>query len=77
MKTNYPNIRKRTHKIRSSTFMIGITILSPILERMEHLGGIASGIEEIKLLNEEVIDVYKQAIEELESILVNSEMQQL
>lgn len=66
MKTDYPNIRKIAYKIRSSTSVMGVSILSPILKRMEHLAGIASGIEEIKQLNMQVTAVYKQVIEELE-----------
>ena len=65
MKTDYANIKGMTHKMNSSTSMMGISILHPILERMEHLGRMALGIEELKQLNEQVNALYKQAIEEI------------
>jgi CheY-like chemotaxis protein len=64
-KTDYPVIADIAHKIKSSFSIMGISILQPVFEEIEHLGNIASGIEKIEKLNHRVNAVFLQAMEEM------------
>lgn len=64
-KTNYVLISDISHKIRSSFSMLGISVLNLILEEMERLGAVATGIERIAKLNRRVHTVFIRAMEEV------------
>ncbi len=74
-KINYSIISDISHKIKSSFAIMGISILEPILEEMEHLGTIGSGIEKIEQLNGGVNTVFRQAVEEMRERTKGMEME--
>lgn len=65
-KTDYTIIKNFAHTMKSSVSIMGITILTPVLQAMEHLGGTGEGIEKIKELNQELNSICKRALEEIE-----------
>lgn len=66
IKTDYNTIMNYSHTMRSSVSIMGISILSPVLEEMEELGKSATGIERITELNKTLNLICQQAIEETE-----------
>lgn len=66
LKVDYSTIKIFAHTMKSSVSIMGITVLVPFLQKMEDLAEITTDIEEIKLLNEKIILICKQAIEEIE-----------
>ena len=52
--------------MKSSVSIMGISILTPILNEIEDLGAKAADIETIKKLNHKLIFICKQVIEEIE-----------
>jgi len=66
-KTNYALISDISHKIRTSFSMLGISVLALILEEMERLGSVATGIERIAKLNRRVHTVFGKAMEEMKT----------
>ena len=70
-KTDYPNIKKNAHSMKSSLSIMGISILVPILNEMENLGTTATNIEEIIQLNQTLNLFCMQAIEEIQNIKHN------
>ncbi|MEO7306166.1 MAG: response regulator [Ferruginibacter sp.] len=65
-KADHQLISNIAHKLRSSFSLLGITVLTPIFEAMEHLSNTASPIEKIKQLTRRVIIVFEQAKAEME-----------
>ncbi|MBI5539435.1 MAG: Hpt domain-containing protein [Bacteroidia bacterium] len=66
LKIDYPTIKIFAHTMKSSVSIMGISVLEPILQKMEDLAEITTDIEEIKFLNGKVILICKQAMEEIE-----------
>jgi len=66
-KINYPVIKSFAHTMKSTVSIMGISMLTPVLQEMEVLGSAATDIEKIKELNQELNLMCLQAIEEIES----------
>jgi HPt (histidine-containing phosphotransfer) domain-containing protein len=66
IKIDYATIKIFAHTMKSSVSIMGITVLAPILQKIEDLAEISTGIEEIKLLNDKLNLICKQAIVEIE-----------
>ena len=69
-KTKYTNISDIAHKLKSSIAVLGIAVLKPLLDEMEQLGNIASGIEKIKQLNDGITVIFNKVIEEMKPQMV-------
>jgi HPt (histidine-containing phosphotransfer) domain-containing protein len=69
--TDYPVIKNLSHKMRSSVSIVGISSLAPVLQEMEDLGGGATDIEKIRLLNQQLNSGCGQAIVEIEKLQIN------
>lgn len=65
-KTDYASIKRLAHTMKSSTSIMGVSILMPALQQMENLGAAETGIEKIIELNREVNLICLQAVEEIE-----------
>ena len=71
-KADYPKIKNIAHTMKSSVSIMGISILKPVLQKMEDLGTtdssnpLNSNIEKIKELNQKLNLICRQAIEEIE-----------
>lgn len=65
-KIDYPIIKNLAHSMKSSVSIMGISILAPILQEMEDLGGQTINIEKIMELNYQLNVICKKAIEEIE-----------
>ncbi len=65
-KTNYPVIKSFAHTMKSSVSIMGITVLTPILQEMENLAIKATDINKIKDLYQQLALICKKAIEEIE-----------
>lgn len=70
-KTDYAIIKSFAHTMKSSVSIMGISILTPILQEMENLSKAATGIEKIKELNLQLNSICKQAIKEIETEKIN------
>jgi HPt (histidine-containing phosphotransfer) domain-containing protein len=70
-KTDYAIIKSFAHTMKSSVSIMGISILTPILQEMENLSKVATGIEKIKELNLQLNSICKQAIKEIETEKIN------
>jgi HPt (histidine-containing phosphotransfer) domain-containing protein len=70
-KMDYPSIKSLSHKMKSSVSIMGITALNEILAEMEELSKSGKDLEKIKTLNNEVNEIYKQGIEEIEKEIPN------
>lgn len=68
---NYSIIKNYAHSMKSSVSIMGITILTPILQEMEDLGTKAANIEKITELNHSLNLYCIQAIKEIEIIKHN------
>lgn len=66
IKTDYPTIKNIAHTMKSSVSIMGISVLTPVLQEMEELAKAASDIERIKELNQKLHVICKQALEEIE-----------
>ena len=74
LKTDYLTIKSFAHTMKSSVSIMGISILTPILQEMEDLATkaesasvpLAASIEKITDLNEDLNVICRQAIEEIE-----------
>ncbi|MFH2142440.1 MAG: Hpt domain-containing protein [Bacteroidota bacterium] len=66
IKTDYSTISNYSHTMRSSVSIMGISVLSSVLQEMEELGKSATGIERIKELNKKLTLICNQSIEETE-----------
>jgi len=66
-KTDYPVIRGLAHTMKSSVSIMGISVLTPVLQEIVDLAKASGDIEKIKELNQKVNLIGKQAIEEIES----------
>jgi HPt (histidine-containing phosphotransfer) domain-containing protein len=64
-KINYAAIKGVAHTMKSSVSIMGISVLTPILQEMEDLGSNGTSIEKIKELNRKLILLCNQAIEEI------------
>lgn len=64
--TDYKTITRYAHTMKSSVSIMGISKLSPVLNKMEKLGKIETDIEKIKQLNLELNDICTKAIIEIE-----------
>lgn len=75
LKTDFITIKNFAHTMKSSVSVMGIASLTPILNEMEELSKqatdsltpLATSIEKIKQLNEQLNSITKRAIEEIES----------
>ena len=65
-KIDYSIIKNFAHKMKSTVSIMGISLLTPILNEMEELGSRAVNIEKIKELNQQLNLICEQAIEEIE-----------
>ena len=66
-KTNYVLISNLSHKLKSSFSILGIPVLQKILEEMEALGSLASGIDKIKKLYSRAQVIFARAMEEIKA----------
>src|ERR1035437_9355406 len=66
LKTDYATIKNFAHTMKSSVSIMGISVLTPVLQEMEDLGAKSADIEKIKELNQKLNLLCKQAIEEIE-----------
>ena len=66
-KMNYATVKNFAHTMKSSVSIMGITILSPILNEMESLGTAQINMERIKELNLELNSLCVQAVKEIET----------
>ncbi len=64
--SEYPVIMKYAHTMMSSVSIMGISILSPVLQEMETLGKLGIGIEKIKELNKKLNLICIRAFKEIE-----------
>ena len=64
--TNYASIKNFAHTMKSSVSIMGITMLTPVLQEMEALALAAMNIEKIKTLNQELTLICHLAMEEVE-----------
>jgi HPt (histidine-containing phosphotransfer) domain-containing protein len=67
IKINYPSIKSFAHTMKSSVSIMGISMLTPVLQEMEVLALAAVNIEKLKELNQELILICHLAIEEVET----------
>ncbi|MHB8260930.1 MAG: Hpt domain-containing protein [Bacteroidia bacterium] len=65
-KTDYKTIKSYAHTMKSTVSIMGISTLTPILQKMEDLGARAADIEEIIEMNKKLTAICKQAMEEIE-----------
>ena len=65
-KTEYHIIKNFTHTMKSSVSIMGISVLTPVLQEMEDLGGKSENMERIKQLNEKLKVICSSAIKEIE-----------
>ncbi len=70
-KIDYPIIKSFAHTMKSSVSIMGISILTPILQEMEALGKEAIDIRKIKELNLQLNLICHQAIKEIEAEKLN------
>ncbi len=63
---NYASIKNFAHTMKSSVSIMGITMLTPVLQEMEALALTAMNIEKIKELNQELTLICHLALEEVE-----------
>lgn len=68
---NFAAIKSISHTMKSSVSILGISILKPILQEMEDLGGVAKEIERIKTLYHELNKICKMALMEIEKKRLN------
>lgn len=68
IKTNYPIIKNLAHSMKSSISIMGVSVLTPVLQEMEDLGAKETDIEKIKELNLTLNIICLQATKEIESI---------
>ena len=66
VKLDYATIKNFANSMKSSVSIMGISVLTPVLQEMEDLGGMAADIAKIKQLNQNLNLICKQAIEEIE-----------
>lgn len=66
VKLDYATIKNFAHTMKSSVSIMGISVLTPVLQEMEDLGGMAADIAKIKQLNQNLNLICKQAIEEID-----------
>jgi HPt (histidine-containing phosphotransfer) domain-containing protein len=66
VKTNYPSIKSFAHTMKSSVSIMGISMLTPVLQEMEALALAAINIEKLKELNQELTLICHLAMEEVE-----------
>lgn len=67
-KRNYQVIKNLAHSMKSSVSIMGVSILTPVLQEIEDLGANAMDIDKIKKLHIILNLICKQVIEEIESI---------
>jgi len=65
-KSNYGDIKRFTHTMKTTITIMGIATLTPVLHEMESLGALATGIEKIEVLNKKLNKISTQAIDEIE-----------
>lgn len=66
VKKNYSDIKSFAHKMKSSVSIMGISVLTPILQEMMTLGEKKMNIEKINDLNQRLNLICKKAIGEIE-----------
>jgi len=67
-KSNYPVIGHISHKIKSAFLILGISALEPVFKEMEQLSSSTASISNIKLLNQRVNLIFKQAKAEMKLV---------
>ena len=65
-KENYPVIKSFAHTMKSSVSIMGITVLTPILQEIENLSLKAEGMAKISELFSSLTQICKKAVEEIE-----------
>ena len=68
---DFPSIKKFAHTMRSSVPVMGITVLAPILQEMEHLGTTHTQLQKIKELNTQLVSICNRAISEINTERLN------
>jgi HPt (histidine-containing phosphotransfer) domain-containing protein len=63
---DYGTIKKVAHTMRSSVSIMGISVLTPVLQEMENLGAGGTDIKRITKLAQELTSICAQATEEVE-----------
>lgn len=72
MKTaDYKTIRSYAHTMKSSVFIMGMSVLETVLDEMEVLGEAETGIDKIKQLNVRLNQICHKAIIEVETEKLN------
>jgi CheY-like chemotaxis protein len=64
-RTKYITISDIAHKLKTSIAVLGIVVLKPVLDEIEQLGNISSGIEKIMQLNCQVNTVFRQVLQQM------------
>ncbi|MGP8215232.1 MAG: Hpt domain-containing protein [Bacteroidia bacterium] len=67
IKLNYASIKNFAHTMKSSVSIMGISMLTPVLQEMESLALAAINIEKLKHLNQELNLICHLAIGEIET----------
>jgi len=68
---NYGAIHNLAHGLKSSVFVMGISVLVPVLQEMEDLGMAAENIEKINALNKELNSICQKSMKEIEMEKLN------
>jgi HPt (histidine-containing phosphotransfer) domain-containing protein len=63
---NYATIKNFAHTMKSSVSIMGISVVTPVLQEMEDLGKKAANMERIKELNQKLNLLCSRAISEIE-----------
>lgn len=64
-RAKYIAISDVAHKLKTSIAVLGIAVLKPVLDEIEQLGNISSGIEKIEQLNSQVNTVFSQVFQDI------------
>lgn len=70
-RSDYPDIRRAAHTMKSSVSLISVMELMNLLEEIENLGNQAASISEISALNSKLNCICKKALDEIEKELDN------
>ncbi len=69
--SNFVNVRKFAHTMKSTVSIMGISSLITILQELENLGTEERNIERIEILNTQLKMICDLAIKEIETIRIN------
>lgn len=66
-KADYATIKNLAHSMKSSVSIMGISILTPILQELEDLGASAGNMSRIKELDDSLNVICSKVVEEIEN----------